>query len=448
MPFESLNPATGEVFRTWSGHDRDEVERRLTAAVRAQADWKTRSYNQRAVPLKRAADLLRERADDLGALMAQEMGKVLPEAVGEARKCGWVCDHYADNAADYLARESIPTDGSGSWVQYDPVGLVLAIMPWNFPLWQAFRFGAPALMAGNGVLLKHAPTVQGCAEAIVEICLEAGIPQGLITNLRIETDAVAELIEDRRVAAVTLTGSTRAGAAVASVAGAALKKSVLELGGSDPFVVLSDADLDEAARVGAASRLLNAGQSCVAAKRFIVVADVAEAFVAKLRDRFVSMRMGEDYGPLAREDLRETLHRQVSESIAAGAVCELGGRIPDRAGWFYPATLLTEVGPGMPAWDGELFGPVAAVRVVDDAERAFEVANDTIYGLGASIWTADTSNASELARRVDAGCVFLNGMVKSDPRLPFGGIKQSGWGRELGAHGIREFVNARTVWVR
>ena len=288
MPFESRNPATGEVLRDWPPHTRDAVERRVAAAELAQRGWREWSFSRRAEVLKRAAELVRERAEPLGLLMASEMGKPLAEGEGEARKCGWVCDHYADHAADYLARESIETDATASWVQHDPLGLVLAIMPWNFPLWQAFRFGAPALMAGNGVLLKHAPTVQGCAQAIVEIFDEAGTPEGLFANLRIEPPQVAELIEDRRVAAVTLTGSTRAGSAVAAVAGRALKKSVLELGGSDPFVVLADADLDEAARVGAASRLLNAGQSGVAAKRFIVVHEVAEAFTERLRDRLAA----------------------------------------------------------------------------------------------------------------------------------------------------------------
>jgi len=385
--------------------------------------------------------------------MAAEMGKPFAQGTGEAEKCAWVCRYYADNAATFLHPVQVDSDASRSLVRCDPLGTILAIMPWNFPLWQLFRFGAPALMAGNAVALKHAPNVPGCALAIENLCREAGLPDGLLVNLFAEHEQIGAIIATDSIAAVSFTGSTRAGATVAKLAGQHLKKCVLELGGSDPFVVLADGDLKAAARVGSASRLLNSGQSCIAAKRFIVEEPAAEAFLRYLETELDQAVVGNPLdpattiGPLAREDLRDALHEQVEQSVRAGAHCLMGGFIPEQPGWYYPVTLLTEVGPGMAAWEEELFGPVAAVRVVADADAALRAANDTSYGLGAAVYTADSERIREWSRSLNAGAVFFNGMVKSDPRLPFGGVKRSGFGRELGAQGIREFVNQKTVWV-
>lgn len=452
MKFHSTDPATGRSLRAWNPHSEAQVDQALDRAAAAFEAWRDAGLHERGAALRRLGERLRDQAPALAETMALEMGKPLAEGIAEARKCALACDHVAEHAASWLADRPEPTDARRSFVTHEPLGPVLAVMPWNFPLWQVIRFGASALMAGNGVVLKHAPTTQGCAEALVALIRDAGLPNGLVPNLRVEVDRVASLIADPRVAAVTFTGSTRAGAAVAAAAGASLKRSVLELGGSDPFVVLAGADLDRAAAQGAASRLQNAGQSCVAAKRFVVERSVAEGFVARLRDRMAEVVVGDPraagvgMGPLAREDLRDALHRQVVGSIRAGARLELGGVLPEGPGWFYPPTLLTGVGPGQQVWDEETFGPVAAVRVVGDAEAAFEAANDTVYGLGASVWAAPDADPVALARRFRAGCVFVNGMVRSDPRLPFGGVKRSGWGRELGREGILEFVNAKTVW--
>ena len=451
--FVSVNPATGEAIRTWNALSHTELDRRVAAADSAQRQWRETPLSARATLLKRVAARLRDDAERWGELMTQEMGKPLAQAVGEANKCGWVCDYYAENGEGFLAPDVVATDASRSFVRSDPLGVVLAIMPWNFPFWQVLRFGAPALMAGNAMLIKHAPNTFGCGEAIEAIFREAGAPDGLVSSLVVDVDAVEHLIADRRIAAVTLTGSGRAGSAVASLAGRHLKKTVLELGGSDPFIVLADADLDRAVEVGAASRLLNSGQSCIAAKRFLVVEDVADDFLARLTRTLAAQHVGDPLdpnthvGPLAREDLRANLHRQVVESRGAGAELVLGGALPDGPGFFYPVTLLNAVGPGQPAWNEETFGPLAAVRVVADEREAIEAANDTIYGLGASIWTADTERAVALAARIHAGCVFVNELVKSDPRVPFGGVGASGYGRELGRLGIHEFVNHKTVWV-
>lgn len=448
-----VDPSTGQRVRVYPQHDDAAIEGAVASAWAAWQDWRRWPVQRRCEVLLRAGALLRERADRYGRLVTEEMGKPIAQARAEIEKCAWVCEHYAEHAPAMLADEPVATDATRSWVQYDPLGLVVAVMPWNFPFWQLFRFCAPGLAAGDGFLLKHAPNVPGCAEAAVEVLEEAGLPPGLAANLRVEDEQVAALLADRRVAAATLTGSPRAGAAVGSTAARHLKPSVLELGGSDPFVVLADADVERAAEVGAAARLINSGQSCIAAKRFVVVREVADAFLEAFRGRLAAavvgppLDPGTTVGPLARDDLRQALHAQVERSVAAGACLELGGRIPDGPGFFYPVTLLTGVRPGMPAWDEEVFGPVAAVRVVDDEHAAVAAANDSRYGLGASLWTRDTGRARELARRIDAGCVFFNELVKSDPRVPFGGIKDSGYGRELGAHGLREFVNRKTVWV-
>ncbi len=440
--FRAVDPATERGIREVGEHDAAAVERRLALAHHAFGAWRATSLPQRAAVLRAAAERLRDNADAHAQLMQQEMGKPLAEGAGESRKCAWVCDHYAEHAEAFLQPELLPSDASRSYVRLDPIGPVLGIMPWNFPFWQVFRFLAPALMAGNVMLLKHAPGTPGCALAIEKLMADAGLPAGCLQNLFIDTDRVQGVIADRRVAAITLTGSSRAGSAVAAAAGRHLKKCVLELGGSDPFIVLDDADVVRAAQVGAASRCLNGGQSCIAAKRFIVHRSVHDAFVDALAEQMAASEMG----PLARADLRDQLHQQVLASVQGGAIVRLGGELPPGNGWFYPATVLTGVTPDLPCWRDETFGPVAAVMAVPDAPTAIAVANDSIYGLGASVWTT-AERGERMAASIDAGAVFVNGMTKSDPRLPFGGIKDSGWGRELSWHGLREFVNQKTVWV-
>lgn len=453
MRIEIIEPATGEVREVISAHRGAEVDRRVQGSARAQASWSQQPIEARVALLRRLAELVEEEADELALRMALSMGKPVSEGVAEARKCAWVLRYYADNGPVWCADEPVEIGEQQAWIRSDPLGVILAIMPWNFPYWQVFRFAAPALIAGNGVLLKHAPSTAGIGLHIEQLCAQAGLPRGLLTALVIDEGETGRLIEHPRVAAVTLTGSERAGKAVAARAGQALKKCVLELGGSDPFIVLSDADLAAAAREGARSRLLNAGQSCIAAKRFIVHESVAESFVGALRSRLASIHMGDptdpacDLGPLARRDLRDHLHEQVQASVRAGATCELGGEIPDRPGFYYPPTLLTDCRAGMPAWDRELFGPVAAVSVVDSDERALERAAQTSYGLGASVWTRDRQRAQRFIAGLPVGSVFVNGMTRSDPRLPFGGVKLSGYGRELALDGLREWVNRKTVWV-
>jgi succinate-semialdehyde dehydrogenase/glutarate-semialdehyde dehydrogenase len=409
--------------------------------------------------MRRAARVLRERSAELARLMTLEMGKPIAGAEAEVEKSAAGCDHFAEHAAVYLANENLPSDATRSYVRYDPLGAVLAIMPWNFPFWQVFRFAAPALMAGNVAVLKHAPNVPGCADAIERVFRDAGFPPGVFVNLRIDTPAVEGVIRHDVIRAVTLTGSGRAGRAVAAQAGAALKKTVLELGGSDPFIVIPPrgdgavAFLRQSAERAAEARCINTGQSCIAAKRFLVVGP-AEPFEQRLTEVMRSMRIGDpldhntQVGPLARLDLLENLHDQVRRTVAAGARLLAGGERLNRRGYFYAPTVLTGVRPGMPAFDEETFGPVAAVVSAEDPDEAIHLANATRYGLGASIWTPDAALADGLAPRIEAGCVFVNGIVKSDPRLPFGGIKESGYGRELSAAGIREFVNMKTVWVK
>jgi succinate-semialdehyde dehydrogenase/glutarate-semialdehyde dehydrogenase len=426
----------------------------LAASARAFGAWRLTSFAERAAVVRRAGAILRERRDGLARLMALEMGKPVAQGRAEADKCAWVCEHYADHAEAMLAPEEVATDASRSYVAFEPLGPVLAVMPWNFPLWQVFRFAAPALMAGNVGLLKHASNVSGCALAIEEILHAAGVPEGAFRTLLVGSPRVAALVEAPEVVAVTLTGSAPAGRAVAARAGACLKKAVLELGGSDPYVVLEDADLESAAETCAASRLVNGGQSCIAAKRFVVVEPVLARFTELLVERLRARRMGDpleegvDVGPQARADLRDELHRQVEASVARGARLLLGGRVPDGPGAFYPPSVIAGVEPGMPAFDEELFGPVAAIVRARDEKDAIALGNRTVFGLGAAVFTRDRERGERIARReLQAGSCFVNAFVKSDPRLPFGGIRESGYGRELGPFGVREFVNVKTVYV-
>jgi len=453
MTVASINPTTGETLETFAETTPAALERVLDQALAAYQSWSRCSYAQRAQAMREAGRLLRERKTQHARTMALEMGKPLMQGEAEAEKCAWVCDYYAEHAERFLADEPRETDASKAFVRFDPIGPVLAIMPWNFPFWQVFRFAAPALMAGNAGLLKHAPNVTRCVLGIEAIFQEAGFPEGLFRALILSNEAAATVIADPRVRAVTLTGSDRAGSQVAEQAGRHLKKTVLELGGSDPFIVLEDADVALAARTAAEARLLNSGQSCIAAKRFIVVEPVADrfldAFVAAMRTRRMGDPLAPDtqIGPQARQDLRANLHRQVEASVRRGAQLVLGGTLPEGPGFYYAPTVLAAVAEGMPAFDEEVFGPVAAVIRVKDESQAVRVASASRYGLGASVWTADSARGERLARELEAGSVFVNGLVKSDPRLPFGGIKRSGYGRELSEYGLKEFVNIKTVWV-
>ena len=449
--FTTHNPATGETLATWPLLTDADWSAALAGAVAAQQEWRDIPLSERAAILQRIAQSLRDDGEPLARQMTAEMGKPLAESRGEVRKSAWVCEHYAEHAGEMLAPATVQAAAPDNQVRFDPLGVVLSVMPWNFPVWQVLRFAAPAWMAGNAVLMKHAPHTFGTAHRLAELCHAAGLPPGLLVDLRIDVDQVAAVVADRRVSAVTLTGSDRAGRAVASQAGRHLKKCVLELGGSDAFIVLADADIDAAVAAGVASRVLNSGQSCIAAKRFFVEDSVYDTFL----DRFIrSMRALEvgdptaantQVGPLARPDLRATLHAQVTESVAAGATLELGGHPLDRRGAFYAPTVLTDIPDGCPADVDELFGPVAAVWKVRDAEEAIARANRSRFGLSSSLWTRDRARAAALAARIDAGGVFVNQFSYSDPRLPFGGIKDSGYGRELGLFGIREFVNIKTV---
>ena len=450
---QSVNPATGDVIREYDEDDDRAVDAKLTKAAAAFAVWSRRSFAERAQLMRHAAALLRERKPDWARLMTEEVGKTIGSSEAEAEKCAWVCDYYADNAERFLAPEPVTTDAKESLTRFDPLGPVLAVMPWNFPFWQVFRFAAPALMAGNVALLKHASNVPGCALAIEEVFRAAGFPDGAFQTLLVRAAAVSRIIRDPAIKAVTLTGSEPAGREVAAQAGGALKKTVLELGGSDPFIVLADADAIATAPSAARARTINAGQSCIAAKRFIVEEPIADAFEAALVRATAALCVGDpmdcttDVGPLAREDLLRDLHDQVERSIRAGAKLLVGGHRLDRQGFFYAPTVLGGVVPGMPAFDEETFGPVAPVIRARDVEHAIELANRSRFGLGASLWTRDLERARALVPRIEAGAVFVNGIVKSDPRLPFGGVKDSGYGRELATFGIREFVNIKAVWM-
>ena len=451
---QSVNPVNGEVIRDYPEHTSREVDTLVMLAAEEYADWRKTTFAKRSELMRAAAAVLKADRTSFAELMTAEMGKTVVSGEAEVDKCALVCDYYAENAERLLLPEIIESDAAQSFVRCDPIGPVLAVMPWNFPFWQVFRFAAPTLMAGNVGLLKHASNVPGCALAIEEVFRKAGFPEGAFTTLMIPSGGVAKVIRRPEVKAVTLTGSEPAGMAVAAEAGRALKKTLLELGGSDPFIVLADADLDMAAEGAVLGRTINAGQSCIAAKRFIVEDAAYEKFEHLLTLKMAALKVGDpmdrtvDVGPLAREDLVTDLVDQVERSIAAGAIRLLGGNRREGPGFFYEPTILSHVEPGMAAFDEETFGPVAALIRAADEEHAVELANRSEFGLGASIWTGDPARGKALAPEIEAGAVFVNGIVKSDPRLPFGGIKKSGYGRELSGAGIREFVNLKTVWIR
>jgi succinate-semialdehyde dehydrogenase/glutarate-semialdehyde dehydrogenase len=454
VALESVNPTNGQVLHEYPEMTRDEAAAVVDAAHRAFLDWRGSAPEERTRLMQAAARRLRERADELARLMALEMGKPLADGRSEVEKCAWACDFFAEHAAAFLAPEPVSTDARKSFVAFQPLGVVLAVMPWNFPFWQVFRFAAPALMAGNAGVLKHASNVTGCALAIERLFREAGFPEHLFRALLLPSREVEHVIDHPRVVAVTLTGSTPAGKAVAAKAGSLVKKTVLELGGSDPYLILADADLDQAVATCVASRLINCGQSCIAAKRFIfpreLEPEIERRFVAGMRDKVQGdpLAQGTQLGPLARRDLRDGVAQQVEQSIARGARCLLGGKVPEGAGAFYPPTVLSGVRPGMPAFDEELFGPVAALIAIDSEDEAIRVANTSPFGLGAAVFTRDLRRGEQMAGRLEAGSCFVNALVKSDPRLPFGGIKESGYGRELAVFGIREFVNIKTVYIQ
>jgi succinate-semialdehyde dehydrogenase/glutarate-semialdehyde dehydrogenase len=454
MSYSSFNPTTNKLIQSHAGWDDHRLKLALEKAHGAQQVWAQTPYDRRAEVLREAASLLHAQRDRYAAIITQEMGKPLREARAEVEKCATVCDYYAQHGEDFLRADAVETDAGKSYVAYYPLGVVLAVMPWNFPFWQVFRAAAPALMAGNALVLKHASNVPQCALAIEAVFRDSKLSEGLFTTMLIDAGQVADAIASAHVHAVTLTGSEAAGRKVAASAGENLKKCVLELGGSDPFIVLHDADLELAVDMAVASRFLNCGQSCIAAKRFILVPQIADEFLPRFKKKVEALKIGDplddatQIGPLARLDLRVTLHEQVSDSIAHGAVAVTGCKIVEREGFFYQPSILDRVTDKARAWHEELFGPVAIVIRAASEEDALHIANQTPFGLGSSIWSQDTGRAEQLAAHIQAGCTFINGMVKSDPRLAFGGIKASGYGRELSKLGIHEFVNAKTVWIR
>lgn len=451
--YRTLNPASEELIQSYPELTWQETEERAQKAIQTFYQWKKVPLSERAPRMLHLAELLRKKKTDFASLITQEMGKPVVQAESEVEKCAWACEFYAHEAANFLKEDSVVTDAKKSYVRYDPLGVILGIMPWNFPFWQVLRFSVPAMMAGNAVVLKHAPNVPRSALALERLCRDAGFPQDLFQSLFISHETAATLIESPWIAGVSLTGSSRAGAAVAALAGKNLKKTVLELGGSDPFIVLKDADLEKAVSVAVQSRMVNAGQSCIAAKRFMIVQDVFEKFKRMFADEVQKIKVGDPLdranfmGPLAREDLLLNLERQVKESVSQGVRLVTGTGRLQRKGYFYTPTVLEGVVPGMVAFEEEIFGPVASLILVKDQEEAVELANRTSYGLGATLWTQDQGRAEEVARQIEAGSVFINSIVKSDPRLPFGGIKRSGYGRELSALGLREFTNIKTVWI-
>ena len=454
MPIASINPATGETIKTFEPLNETELEEKLQRSVETFAVYKESAISERAGWMMRAAEILEAEKNEFARLMTTEMGKPVTGAVGEVEKCAWVCRYYAETAAQHLADQIVETDASKSFVSFQPLGPVLAVMPWNFPFWQVFRFAAPALMAGNVGLLKHSSNVPQCALAIEDIFLRAGFPPGAFQTLLIGSDAVKRVLEDTRIAAATLTGSEPAGRSVASIAGEQIKKTVLELGGSDAFIVMPSANVDEAVSTGVKARTINNGQSCIAAKRFIVASEIYDEFERGFVESMKALRVGDplkestEIGPLATEQILKDVDDQVKTSVAAGAIILTGGKKIEGAGNFYEPTVLVNVPHDSPASCEEIFGPVAMLFRVNSIDEAIQLANSTTFGLGASAWTSDDRERGRFIAELEAGCVFINGMVASDPRLPFGGIKNSGYGRELGEFGIREFVNIKTVWIK
>jgi succinate-semialdehyde dehydrogenase/glutarate-semialdehyde dehydrogenase len=454
MAIASINPTTGETLQTFTPHSDADIEDKLAAAQTAFERYRRTSLDRRAQWMRAAADLLESDSGKFARLMALEMGKPIQAAVGEIKKCAWVCRYYADEAPNFLTDVSIDTDARHSFVRYQPLGAILAVMPWNFPFWQVFRFAAPALMAGNVAVLKHASNVPQCAVTIEKIFQEVGMPAGVFQTLLVESDRVEKIVADSRIQAATLTGSEAAGSSLAATAGKHIKKTVLELGGSDPFIIMSSADLDKAIETGIQARMLNNGQSCIAAKRFLVADACADEFQQKFLEKFQTIQMGDplledtQLGPLATPQILQDLHWQVRESVEKGAKILCGGSPPnDSQGNFYPPTILTDIPIDSPAYREEFFGPVALFFHIPDIDTAIAVANSSPYGLGASVWTQEETEIERFINELSSGSVFVNGMVKSDPRLPFGGVKLSGYGRELGREGIWEFVNIKTVWI-
>ncbi len=454
MAIGTVNPATGETLRSFEALSMAQIDAKLKLAANTFSSYRHTPFEERVRMMVRAAEILETEKESFGRLMTIEMGKPLRAAIEEAVKCAWGCRFYAENAAAFLADEVISTNATLSFIRYQPLGPVLAIMPWNFPFWQVFRFAAPALMAGNVVLLKHASNVPQCALAIEELFQRASFPKGVFQTLLIGSDQVQGLLADPRVMAATLTGSEPAGSKVASAAGKLIKKTVLELGGSDPFIVMPSADLNEAVATAVKARTINNGQSCIAAKRFIIATEIADEFERRFVQGMESLNLGDpmdettDIGPLATRDILATLDDQVNQTVANGARLLTGGKRLERPGYFYAPTVLADIPEDSPAYREELFGPVASLFRVRDLDDAIRLANDTTFGLAASAWTKDEEEQSRLIEEIDVGLVFINGMVASDPRLPFGGMKHSGYGRELGGYGIREFVNIKTVWIK
>lgn len=454
MAIQSVNPATGELLKEFEEISVNEVNNIIADAHDTFTEWRKTSFSHRAELLSGTAKHLRAEKEKYARIITTEMGKIISESIAEVEKCAWVCDYYAENAEKILAKEVIDTDAAESFVQFDPVGVILAVMPWNFPYWQVFRFAAPALMAGNVGILKHASNVPQCALAIEEMFRNGGFPENAFRTLLAGSGKVEMIMDNDLVRAATLTGSEPAGAALASISGKRIKKTVLELGGSDPFIILEDADLKEAAKTGAKSRMINNGQSCIAAKRFIVVDKIAKDFEKLFTEEMKSFTMGDPIlyeigqGPMARADLRDELHEQVKETVSGGAKIITGGEPVPGKGAYYPATVLTGIEDGMTAYREELFGPVGSIIRAKNEEEAIRIANDSEFGLSSSLWTTDMDKAKSLAHDIDSGAVFVNGLSKSDPRLPFGGVKRSGYGRELASYGIKEFVNIKSVWVK